>query len=58
MDAAARRSVRRIFGVPSKAPNELVDAEVPFLPFSSTILMHQVRLYLSIKHNPFQQIYI
>jgi hypothetical protein len=55
MDAAARRSVRRIFGVPSKAPNELVDAEVPFLPFSSTILMHQVRLYLSIKHNPFQQ---
>jgi hypothetical protein len=55
MDAAARRSVRRIFCVPSKAPRELVDAEVSFLPFSSTILMHQVRLYLSIKHNPFQQ---
>ena len=55
MDAAARRSVRRMFGIPSKAPNELVDAEVSFLPFASTILMHQVRLYLSVKHNPFQQ---
>jgi len=56
MDAAARRSVRRIFGIPSKAPTALVDAEATFLPFSSTILMHQIRLYLSIKHNPFQQI--
>ena len=54
MDAAARRIVRRIFGIPDHAPNALVDAEVPFLPFRATIDMHLVRTYLSIKHNPFQ----
>jgi hypothetical protein len=54
MNSAALKSVRRIIGLPKGAVNALPMAEVNFLPFSSTIIKHTLRLFFSLKLHPRQ----